>query len=383
MLEASTTAASRRIPFICFCLLCKSPPPYQADRYPANENPAGCDTILDMSTSLPARAIPPDWFLRRRLKLRQLALLIALVEHQGLRRAAAAMSLTQPAATKLLRETESMVGVALFERLPRGMRPTPYGLIMVRHARSVLTALDRAREEIAALASGSSGTIAVGSVRGAAPSLLAPALAATRRSQPRVRLHVMVDASEIVIPQLRDGRLDLVLGGVPAPLAGRDLSFEPLLDEPLAVVARPEHPLASTRRLSWRELGKAEWIMHPQESPLRPLLEKLSARAPNLIETASVIATTMLLEQSDMLGILPLDVADHYAERGLIAILRVRLPVTLERIGIVTHADRALSPAAEEFVQEVRRIASGYRSRPRSRSQRRSARGPWSRPPAA
>jgi DNA-binding transcriptional LysR family regulator len=191
-----------------------------------------------------------------------------------------------------------------------------------------------------------------------------------------VRLHVMVDASEIVISQLREGRLDLVLGGVPASLAEHDLTLEPLLDEPLAVVARPAHPLTRARKLSWRDLGKAEWILHPQESPLRPLLENLSAGAPNLIETASVIATTMLLEQSDMLGILPLDVADHYAERGLLAILPVRLPVTVERIGIVTHTDRVLSPAAEEFVQEVRRIARAYRLGPRYRIPRRSARAP-------
>src|SRR5690348_1835138 len=112
----------------------------------------------------------------RRLKLRQLELLAQLVEHQSLAGAAGAMNVTQPAATKLLREMEATLDVTLFDRLPRGMRATAFGEIMTRHARTVLAALDRAREEIAGLAEGASGSVTVGSVRGATAALLAPAL---------------------------------------------------------------------------------------------------------------------------------------------------------------------------------------------------------------
>ncbi|HET9652637.1 MAG TPA: LysR family transcriptional regulator, partial [Usitatibacter sp.] len=134
----------------------------------------------------------------RRLKLRQLELLVQLADHQSLARAAAAMSVTQPAATKLLQEIEHTLAVALFERLPRGLRPTPCGEIMMRHARTALAALDRGREEIGALMEGASGSVAVGSVRAATSALLAPALAAVRASRPRMRMNVLVDAAEIL-----------------------------------------------------------------------------------------------------------------------------------------------------------------------------------------
>src|SRR5947209_9133235 len=88
----------------------------------------------------PAAPVAPA---TRRLKLRQLELLAQLVEHQSLARAAGAMNVTQPAATKLLREMETTLGVGLFERLPRGMRATAFGEIMTRQARTVLAALDR------------------------------------------------------------------------------------------------------------------------------------------------------------------------------------------------------------------------------------------------
>ena len=300
-----------------------------------------------------------------RLKLRQLELVAHLVEQQSLARAAGAMNVTQPAATKLLREMEATLGVELFERLPRGMRATAFGEIMTRHARTVLAALERAGEEIATLGEGASGTVAVGSVRGATAALLAPALAALHEKRPGIRMSVLVDAAEIVIPRLREARLDIVLGNVPSALAGRDLAFEPLLDEPLAVVAGLHHPLARRRSLRWSDVAGCEWIVYPQETALRPLLEVLvpmgHAEAPNAIETASVVATTMMLERTSMLAVMPRDVAQHYARGNTVTILPLKVPVSLGMIGVVRHRDRELSPAGLAFLDEVRRIATRRR----------------------
>jgi DNA-binding transcriptional LysR family regulator len=310
----------------------------------------------------------------RRMKLRQLELLVQLVEQQSLARAAGAMSITQPAATKLLREMELTLGVELFERLPRGMRATAFGEIMTRQARTALAALDRAREEISVLADGAGGSFAVGSVRGATAALLAPALAALHASRPGIRMSVLVDAAEIVIPRLREARLDIVLGNVPSSLAGPDLAFEPLVEERLAVVAGLRHPLARKRALRWKDVAGCEWIVYPQETALRPLLEALlppvsRAEGPNAIETASVVATTMLLERTEMLAVMPRDVAEHYARGNTVTILPLKLPMTLGLIGIVRHRDRELSPAGLAFLDEVRRIA-GARGKRRATPRR-------------
>jgi DNA-binding transcriptional LysR family regulator len=309
-------------------------------------------------------AAPPP---SRRLKLRQLELLVQLVEHQSLARAAAAMSVTQPAATKLLQEVEHALGVALFERLPRGMRATAYGEIMMRHANTALAALDRARDEISTLREGHAGSVSVGSMRGATAALLAPALAAVRATRPQVRMTVLVDAAEILIPRLREARLDIVLGSVPSSLAGPDLAFEPLLDEQLAVVVGPGHPFGRRRKLRWQDVAGAEWIVYPQETALRPLFEAMvsggaALEGPSAIETASVIATTMLLERTDMLAVMPLDVARHYARFGVVHILPLKVPMSLGPVGMVLHTDRQLSPAAGAFAAEVRRIASRRRA---------------------
>ncbi|MBV8625646.1 MAG: LysR family transcriptional regulator, partial [Herbaspirillum sp.] len=74
----------------------------------------------------------PNWFLRARLKTRQLLLLIALDDTRNIHRAASELNMTQPAASKQLKDLEDMLGVSLFERLPRGMRPSIYGEAMIR-----------------------------------------------------------------------------------------------------------------------------------------------------------------------------------------------------------------------------------------------------------
>src|SRR5450631_3885935 len=89
----------------------------------------------------------------KRLKSRQMLLLIALQEMRSLRKAAASLNMTQPTATKLLQDLEHAIGLPLFDRGRRGVQPTNYGEVMIRHARLVLADLDRTRLELEALSS--------------------------------------------------------------------------------------------------------------------------------------------------------------------------------------------------------------------------------------
>ena len=97
------------------------------------------------------------WFIRARLKTRQLLLLVAMEEEGNIHRAAQMLNMTQPAASKLLKDLEDMLGVQLFDRLPRGMRPTWYGETMIRHARMALASLSQAAWEAAPCLSGQVG----------------------------------------------------------------------------------------------------------------------------------------------------------------------------------------------------------------------------------
>jgi DNA-binding transcriptional LysR family regulator len=95
----------------------------------------------------------------KRLKSRQMLLLLAVHELRSLRKAAVSLNMTQPTATKLLQDLEHTIGLALFDRGRRGMQPTNYGEVMIRHARLVLADLDRTRLELDALSTGATGQV--------------------------------------------------------------------------------------------------------------------------------------------------------------------------------------------------------------------------------
>lgn len=116
--------------------------------------------------------LPVDWHQRYRLKLRHLVLLVALDVAKNLNRAADAIGLLHPAASKLLTELESRLGTALFDRHARGMRANIYGEVLIRQSRSILASLDRARDELRSLARGDMGEVSIGSADAPAVTLL-------------------------------------------------------------------------------------------------------------------------------------------------------------------------------------------------------------------
>src|SRR6185369_4554118 len=142
----------------------------------------------------------------------QLLLVARLGEERHLGRAAAALGISQPAATKLLQQAEETLGTRLFTREARGMAPTASGEVLIRYARQVAIEFGFVREEVAALRSGLRGSLRLGSVPGALPQLLAPALAAYKKEQPKVAVSVLVETSDVMLAHLAQGEVDLVLG---------------------------------------------------------------------------------------------------------------------------------------------------------------------------
>ena len=306
----------------------------------------------------------PSLALATRLKLRQLALIVALSERRSLRQAAADVAITQPAATKLLQDLERAVGLTLFTRHAWGMTPTDYGAALVRHARSLLTGVAEAGSELSSLAAGASGVLRVGGVTGAVPGLLAPAIRTIQRERPGVRLFVLVNTAEVMTAALRQGTLDVAVCTLPGDADVSDFDVTDLADEPLRIVARSGHPLSTRRSVPMSALADATWIMQTPDTPLRrdvdAMLAGLQSKA--IVETVSIVATIALLQESDALTVMPQALARHYARFGMVRELSVRVPTPMSRYALLTRARRELSPATQSFVALL--MASAGDSRP-------------------
>ncbi len=294
-----------------------------------------------------------------RLRTRQLALLGVLDAERHLGRAAAQLAISQPAASKLLAQLEATFGSALFERHARGMHPTVQGEVLIRYARRVLADFQAARDELTALQVGLRGALRIGSVAGAVPGLLAPLLCEYRRQHPLVAVSVLVGTSDQMLAQLGRGEVDLVLGRPIASAGNEDWLSLPLLQEALVVVARASHPLAERANLTIHDLLGAGWVLQPPGTPQRLRFDAFLREAGlhaqlHIVETASNIATTALLEVSDMLSIMPGSLAAHYGRLGLLRPLSLNWSIQVPPIHLIAATDLDLSPPARRFVEQVR-----------------------------
>jgi DNA-binding transcriptional LysR family regulator len=297
-----------------------------------------------------------------RFKTRHLLLLLHLHEQRSVLRAAEAANMTQPAASKLIAEMESMLGVPLFERHARGVDPTWYGQVLIRRARSALAEIGRAHDEIDALRNGRMGQASIGTVVNPGTNLVPQAIAAVKREFPDILIRVEMDYSRPLVAKLLDGQLDVVVGRIMGPEGADELEFEPIADEPHSVVVRSGHPLVQRGTIVHADLAEYGWILPPEASVLRSRLDSMflehGLRLPqNIIETASLPVITNLLRDSDLLTALPAESVAPYVQSNQLAVLPIDLGVRMEFFGIVRRRDQLLSPAAERVLEALRSAA--------------------------
>jgi len=314
---------------------------------------------------------PPALQLTSRLRFKQLALLAALDDHRNLHRAAEAIHLTQPSATKMLRDVEAIFGFELFDRLPRGMQPTALGTEVVSFAHRFLIELDRFSEDIQNKRQGGFGQLVVGAIMGAAPDLVARAVVEIKRRRPLLVVKLLGETSDQVINLLQQCKIDLAVGRFSTIQQHNDIAYEDLGYEVLYVVARKDHPLSHSGELTLRMLIDNAWILQPLTSPSRQILEQEFGQAgvktpSDIIESSSIFATLQLVQKCDAITILPESVVrDH-----LVAGLLVHLPITVGRLlpgfGILTRRGEPLSATALEFVDYLRRYGASMEKRPAS-----------------
>lgn len=303
------------------------------------------------------------WFIRARLKTRQLLLLVALAEEGNIHRAAQVLNMTQPAASKLLKDLEDVLEVPLFERLPRGMRPTWYGETLIRHARVALASLNQAHDEVEALKAGRFGQVSVGSITAPGLVLLPAAVARVKQEHPSLRVSLQIETSDVLMERLSHGKLDMLVSRLFAQHDKTDLRYEVLAEEPVSAITRPGHPLQGVANLSLRDALNAGWIVPPSGSILRHrfelMFQEVGLEAPvNIIETSALLFTTKMLQQSDMIGVVATDVARYYESHGIVSILPMTLPCQMDAFGIITRTDRLLSPAAKVMLRALKSTAA-------------------------
>lgn len=291
------------------------------------------------------------WYIRARLRTRHLLLLTFIGEEGNINKAAELLNMSQSAASRLLSDLEDIIGCQLFDRLARGVRPNWYGVTMIRHARTALSSLTEAASEIDLLRTGRTGQVNVGVISGPAIGFVPRAVARVAREHPLLRIRLHVESSDQLLEALQAGSIEVMVGRLLDRHDKSNYDYQRLADEPICAVVRNGHPLLDRQDLPLEELASAPWIVPQVGSILRHRFDLMFRDAGHpapaqVIEAASPMVVTRLLEETDHLAVLAADVAEYYATFGLIAILPVTLSCHMDSFGIITRKDWTLSPAA-------------------------------------
>ncbi|MES2972221.1 MAG: LysR family transcriptional regulator [Pseudomonadota bacterium] len=293
--------------------------------------------------------------LLNRLRMRQIALILAIKDHRTLRAAAGALGLSQPAATKMLHELESALGQPLFDRVGRGIQLNAAGERVTGYFQSIRGNMEALNRELGELRQGSAGRFSVGSIMAASPGRLSDALVGLKAQFPLLSMEIAVDTSDRLVAQLREGVLEVVIGRLTAH-PGIECTFRSIEDEALSVVVGPDHPLARKRRVAFEDMVAYPWILQPHGSPMREVIER-EFRDHNLpmprglTETGSILTTINLIRRSQMIGVIPALVARRDADHGVLHIVAYQMKRKLEAYGSLVPKDRPLSRPAEHFLR--------------------------------
>ncbi|TDV18565.1 LysR substrate-binding domain-containing protein [Paraburkholderia caballeronis] len=288
-----------------------------------------------------------DW--THRLRLRHLQWLLSVAETRNLSQSAAALNTTQPALSKWLKELQEDIGLPLFERHARGLRPTAYGEALIEHAKRIEAHLDSARDDMAALIDGGSGLVSIGTSGVSAADTVPLAVARLLRQMPRAQVRLIESTMNLMMPQLVRGELDVVVGRAASETDDPRLRSETLYREPINFVSGIVHPLAGRDALDWDDLSGYGWIVWPQGTPVRKALDTALAAAGRTmprhsVESNSSILNITLLNHSELVGVASHRAALRFERQG---VLRV-LPMQLTGHGAVSMywRDDSLSRAA-------------------------------------
>ncbi|WP_244144258.1 LysR substrate-binding domain-containing protein [Paraburkholderia tropica] len=287
------------------------------------------------------------------LKARHLHLLVAIDTYRNLTQVADVTHVTVPAVSKALAELEKGMGLTLFSRTAQGLVPTAYGECLIRHARDMLTILHQARDELKALSSGAEGKVHIGMLPASASVLLPQALSLLKQRSPGTNVVVIEGTTGSLLPELWQGRLDLVVGRLPPPDTLGSFEEKELLEDPVTLVTGRHHPLARKKNLKWADLHPYPWILPPPGSILRDPLERALEvngvpLSNNYIETLSIHVVRAHLQVSDFIAVMADTPANDPTQP--LHTLPLSLPRLLRPAGVLWNRNRGLTPSAQLMV---------------------------------
>jgi DNA-binding transcriptional LysR family regulator len=317
-----------------------------------------------------------DWDSRigRRVRLRDLHILMTVLQRGSMAQAAAHLGISQPAVSEAIADLEAAIGVRLLDRRRRGVEPTSYGATLQKYGRAAFDELRQGIKEIELLSDPTVGEVRVACPEIIAAGVLVPIIERFSRQYPKVTLRVMqANTPALEYPELHERNADLTLARLAREPSGGKLTealrAEVLFNDRFCVVAGPRSQWARCRKIDLEELANSRWIMAPADNPgsvaLIDLFRIRGLEPPKFnVTTNSVHLRNHLVGIGSYITALPESVMRLNAKKFGLKTLPIELPLPQWLVGIVTLAHRPINPTAQRFIDCAREVAKSIVGRP-------------------
>jgi LysR family hydrogen peroxide-inducible transcriptional activator len=296
------------------------------------------------------------------MNLRDLRYLVALAEHRHFGRAAAASFVSQPTLSTQIKKLEDELGVALVERTPRKVLLTEVGREIVQRAREVLNEVEQIKAIARRTLDPESGTVRLGIFPTLGPYLLPHVVPRIRERFPRLELLLIEEKTEVVLRQLREGRLDA--GVLALPIHDDQLHAEFLFEEPFLLAVPEHHELAKRKRLKLGDLANQSLLLLEDGHCLRDQAlevcqlagasEKTGFRATSLETLRQMVAANVGVTLLPALAVQP-----PVAHSGNVHLLQFRGEAPSRRIAMIWRKSSAMAAFLKKLAATLRELPHG------------------------
>jgi DNA-binding transcriptional LysR family regulator len=284
------------------------------------------------------------------ITIRQLQVFESVAKHLSYTRAAEELHLTQPAVSMQVKQLESMIGLPLFEQIGKRVFLTEAGEVMLGHAETISTHLKIAKQEMDDLKGIDSGRLRV-AIASTVNYFATRLLARFAREHPKVHISLDVLNRETLLRKLEANEPDLVLMGQPP--ADLDVEAVEFMDNPLVLIAPPDHPFVKRKRVPLKALNSEPFLVREPGSGTRIAMERFfdmnSVVPASTIEMSGNEAIKQSVEAGLGLAIVSVHTVELELAVGRLAVPEVEQFPIMRRWFVAHRKGKRLSPTAEAF----------------------------------
>ncbi len=285
-----------------------------------------------------------------RYELKDLRLFKAIVEAQNLSVGAAALHMTASSASYRLKNLEYAVGSALFRRTPKGMRLTPAGEVLARHAKKLLADVEVMHSELSDYSKNLKGSIRLLANSSSLNGFIIPSLARYLAANSSINVDLKEMASTLIVGKIENDEADIgIIAGDAPPSSVRSQLYA--VDRLICAVA-PDHPLAGAKAASFLEILEHDFVCMDRNSSNFLFLSnqaRLAGKPLNArVHVQDFSSVLYLVEARVGAALVPVSVAEEHIRDNRIRSISIAEPWAVRNLHLVTKRE----PAQPELIRE-------------------------------